>query len=113
MAPSGGRCSATSFKLQAALLAASRRFVEELMRSARAPYKSDWANKHHAEGYDEGLVEGRVEGLARVVLELLEAHRVRLTERSRRQIAECDDESQLLTWLRKAATATSAEELFA
>ena len=95
--------------IEAALPAASRRFLEELMRSARTPYKSEWANKHHAEGYDEG----RVEGLARAVLELLDSHRVRLSERNRRQIAECDDESQLLTWLRKAADATSADEVFA
>jgi hypothetical protein len=87
------------------------------MRSARTPYKSAWANHHHAEGYDEGIVEGRVEGrvegLARAVLELLDARKVRLTDRYRQQIADCRDESQVLNWLRRAATATSAEELFA
>ncbi len=91
--------------IEAALPAASRRFLEELMRSARTPYKSAWANHHHAEGYDEGL--------ARAVLELLDARGVPINDRDRQQVIDCRDESQLLTWLRKAATATSAEELFA
>jgi hypothetical protein len=96
--------------IEAALPAASRRFLEDLMRT---PYKSEFANKHHAEGYDEGIVEGQARGLARAVLEILDAHRVRLTDSARRRIEECSDESQLITWLRRAADATTVEQLFA
>jgi len=88
--------------IEAALPAAGRRFLEDLRRT---PYKSEWANKHHAEGYDEGL--------ARAVLELLDSRKIRLSEPSRQRIEDCRDEAQLLAWLRRAVHATSAEELFA
>jgi hypothetical protein len=80
-------------------------------------YKSDFANKHHdegvAEGRTEGLAEGRTEGLAEGVLTLLDDRHVPLAGDARHRITECHDENQLLTWLRRAARVTTAEELFA
>ena len=88
--------------IEAGLSASGRSFLEERMRT---PYKSEFANKHHSEGYDEGL--------ARAVVKLLEVRGVWLDPDARRRIQECHDESQFLDWLGKAASATSAEELFA
>ncbi|HEY7222048.1 MAG TPA: hypothetical protein VH561_00265 [Micromonosporaceae bacterium] len=111
--------------IEAALPAAGRRFLEDLMRT---PYKSEFANKHHAEGYDEGLIEGQAKGLAegqakglaegqakglaRAVLELLESRKIRTSASIRSRIEGCHDEPQLLTWLLRAAHVATPEELF-
>jgi hypothetical protein len=96
--------------VEAGLPAASRRFLEVVMRT---PYKSEFANKHHAEGYDEGLAEGQAKGLVQAVLSLLVDQQVALSAAARRRIEECRDNNQLLAWLRRAPHVRTAEELFA
>ena len=97
--------------LGAALPAASRRFMEDLMAARRWGF--DILNKAQEEGHEQGLAEGLAEGLARGVLTLLEDRKVRLDDAARGRITSCRDESQLLAWLRRAPRVTTAEELFA
>ncbi len=101
----------------AALPAASRRFLEDVVRTN---YPGTYLDKYHAQGRAEGLAEGLAEGeakgeakgLGRAVLEILDENKVHLSAAARQRIENCRDESQLLLWLRRAAHATTAEDLF-
>lgn len=55
--------------------------------------------------------EGKAEGEGRAVLTVLDARRVPVPEAIRKQILACNDLTQLETWLRRAVTATTAEEV--
>ncbi|MGQ4488899.1 hypothetical protein ACN6LM_006486 [Streptomyces sp. SAS_281] len=57
---------------------------------------------------DEGRAEGRAEGL----LLLLGVRGIGLTDADRAKIAACADPQLLHAWLQRAATASSAEEVF-
>ncbi|MEV6743247.1 hypothetical protein ACIOZL_12390 [Streptomyces sp. NPDC087769] len=57
--------------------------------------------------------EGRVEGLAEVLLIVLDARGIAVTDGIREQIDTCYDLPLLRHWLTRAATATTAEEVFA
>ncbi|MGV9678324.1 hypothetical protein ACWDSJ_23860 [Nocardia sp. NPDC003482] len=71
-------------------------------------YKSDFARRYIAQGRSEG----RAEGEAQALLVILDARGIVLSDDSRRRIADCRDMDQLNAWLRRSATATSADELF-
>ncbi|MET7645692.1 hypothetical protein ABZS83_19015 [Streptomyces sp. NPDC005426] len=58
---------------------------------------------------DEGRAEGRAEGL----LLLLDARGIDVTGATRERIRTCKDPQLLHHWLHRAATAASAEEVFA
>ncbi|WP_343242209.1 hypothetical protein [Streptomyces sp. SID9727] len=57
---------------------------------------------------DEGRAEGRAEGL----LLVLGVRGVALTDADREKITTCTDPQLLHRWLQRAATASSAEEVF-
>ncbi|MEV5603391.1 hypothetical protein AB0L33_18320 [Streptomyces sp. NPDC052299] len=57
---------------------------------------------------DEGRAEGRAEGL----LLLLGVRGIVLTDADREKVAACTDPQLLREWLQRAATASSAEEVF-
>ncbi|WP_068065326.1 hypothetical protein [Nocardia xishanensis] len=93
--------------------AASRR-LEELM-TMTYEYRGRIARKYVAQGREEGWQEAREEGLAevaRVVLTVLDARGVTLSEAQRSRIEDCRDLGQLEDWARRAATITTADELF-
>ena len=71
-------------------------------------YKSEFARKH----VNQGRVEGRVEGRAEAVIEILDARRVKMSDDDRTRITACQDIEQLTTWIRRAATADSVDDLF-
>lgn len=56
--------------------------------------------------------EGRVQGHAQSVLEFLKARGVEVSESARERILSCTDEELLGTWVVRAVTATSVEELW-
>jgi len=119
-----------------ALRGPARVAVEELMASGTYEYQSDFARKYIAkgrvegeakgkvEGRAEGKVEGRAEGKvegraegeakgeAKSVLMFLEARRLVVTDEQKQRILSCTDLEVLDRWIRKAAVATSVDELF-
>lgn len=69
-------------------------------------------------GYQSQLVaewkaEGRTEGEARAVLRALEHREIQVPEEARQRILECTDSSQADTWLDRALTAITVDDLFA
>jgi hypothetical protein len=64
-------------------------------------------SRFHSELFRE--VEARLEG--RAVLTVLDARGVPVSDDIREQILACADLDLLDTWLRRAATATSADEV--
>jgi hypothetical protein len=61
----------------------------------------------------EGLAEGRAEGEVRAVLTVLDARGVHVPEKARERIEACTDLERLETWLRRALTATTVDEVIA
>ncbi|MFH8476297.1 hypothetical protein [Streptomyces sp. NPDC018000] len=72
-------------------------------------YKSALSEEIRDEGRDEGRAEGRAEGL----LLILDVRGIAVTDETRQKITSCDDPQLLHQWLNRAATATTAEEIFA
>ena len=64
-----------------------------------------------ARGEARGKEAGRAGGIAEAILTFLEARGVAVQEAERRKILECRDFDRLDLWLRKAAIASSAEEI--
>jgi len=95
----------------AALPAAARNYLEELMTSTYE-YQSDFARRYYFEGKAEGVVEGKAEGEALALLAVLEALKVDVPDDARSRILACVDLDQLGTWLRRAVTAESITDLF-
>jgi hypothetical protein len=71
-------------------------------------FQSDWAKKNIAIGKAEGKAEGKVEA----VLAFLDARGLAISAEQRAQVLACADVAILDRWIRKAATVTSADELF-
>ena len=67
-------------------------------------YKSDFARKY--------VAEGKAEEAGKAVLLVLEARGIAVPEEVRARISGCDDVSLLETWVRRAATVDSIDELF-
>lgn len=80
--------------------AAARRYLEKLMRTGTYEYKSDFARRYFGQGE------------AKAVLGFLAARGIDIPDDARARITECTDIEQLDTWVRRAATATSIQDLF-
>lgn len=89
----------------AALPKATRRYLEALMKSRTYEYQSEFAR-----GY---FFEGRAEGEANAVLEVLDVRGIDVPEDLRARVIGCTDMNQLRIWLRRAVTAESIDEVFA
>lgn len=92
----------------AALPRAAHDHLEALMTTGTFRYQSRYARKLLAQGNAEGKAEGR----ASDVLMVLDARGIEVPEEVRARIAGCADLEQLDRWLRRAATAGSAQDLF-
>jgi predicted transposase YdaD len=93
--------------------------LETLMQSGSYEYQTEFVRKYvaqieqgHQQGHEEGRKEGRHEGELAALLEVLDARGLKVSAAVRKQILACTDPAQLKHWLRKAATAESAQELF-
>jgi hypothetical protein len=84
----------------AALSEAARTALEDLMAAGNYEFQSEFAKKHQARGE------------AKALLAVLEARGLRVSDEARARILACTDVAQLDAWIRKAATATSIDELF-
>ena len=72
-------------------------------------YKSEYARRF----YGQGRKDGRMEGRARAVLAVLDARGIEVPEAAWYQIMGCTDLHQLETWVRRAVTVSTIEEMFA
>ena len=87
------------------LPAAARARLEELMSTGTWEYKSDFARLYYG--------QGRAEGEARALLGFLDARGIDVPDAARERIMQCTDLDQLETWVRRAVTVSTIEELFA
>jgi hypothetical protein len=92
----------------AALPAAARHYLEALMTTGTYEYQSDFARRY----FRQGKAEGEAEGEAKALLAFLSARGIEVPDDARARITECTDLDQLDTWIRRAATAGSVDELF-
>ena len=99
--------------LQAALPAAVRERMEELMRTGKYEYQSDFAKKYFSLGREEGREEGRVAGEARALLLVLRSRGIEVPTDAARRIEEERDGARLDAWIRRAATAAAIDDVFA
>jgi hypothetical protein len=83
-------------------------YLEALMTTAPHRYQSDFARRY----FDRGHTEGQAEGQATAVLAILDARGVDVPDDVRADIAGCTDLERLATWVRRAVTATTVEDLF-
>jgi hypothetical protein len=91
--------------------------VPKLSAFEREGWGFTWGRR---EGLEEGLEQGREEArrevfhsLAEMLLATLARRGVELSARQRSRVSTCEDLECLSRWLMRAATATSADELFA
>jgi hypothetical protein len=91
------------------LPAAARVYLEALMTITGHRYQSDFARRY----FDAGKEKGRAEGEALAVLAVLAARGIVVPEHIRERITRCTDLDQLDLWIRLAATADAADDLFA
>lgn len=78
------------------------------MKSGQYEYSSWFAKKYVAEGRAEGKAEGEAEALVAV----LAARGLTLPEDLATRVRACRDLEQLERWVRRAAVATSIDEVF-
>ncbi|MFY0540087.1 hypothetical protein [Nannocystis pusilla] len=71
------------------------------------------ARQAEARATVKGHRNGELAGLHEALLAILEARSIALTATQRRTITDCRRRAQLLRWVQRAATVTSARELFA
>jgi len=79
--------------------------------------RSEWGKRFLADVKNDartaGLADGRAEDRAASIVELLEVRGIPVDPPLRQRITACRDYDLLTRWLRRAATATVAEEVFA
>jgi hypothetical protein len=88
----------------AVLPEAARKLLEAIVETRAREYKSDFARGYEA--------RGEAKGEANAVLTVLSARGIDVPEEARVRISECTDLALLESWLRRAVTAASADELF-
>jgi len=98
------RCSFYVDLTMASLSAAVRQTLEELMKSGKYEYQTEFVRKLIAQGLHEGEMDA--------LLEVLDARGLEVDAEARQRIFTCKDLAQLKAWLRKAVTVSSVQELF-
>jgi hypothetical protein len=74
---------------------------------------SETQRRWFAEGEARGMAKGEAKGKAQAVLLVLDGRAVPLSPEQRERILACEDEATVNGWLKRAATVSSAEQLFA
>ena len=97
--------------IDAALSEAARKAFQMLPRGYE--YQSELVRNSVEKGRSEGRAEGRAQEKAASVLDVLDARGLTVTQPQRERIIACTDLDLLKTWLRRAATVASSDELFA
>jgi hypothetical protein len=102
------RCSFYVDLTMASLNAAARQTLEELMKSGKYEYQTEFVRKWILQGRQEGRLVGERMALSKV----LNARGFQLDDVARQRILECTELAQLERWLDKAVTVSSVQELF-
>jgi hypothetical protein len=88
---------------------AARRHLEAMLRSRTYEYRSDFARGY----FSQGEARGEAKGEADALLAVLDVRGIGVPEDVRARVVGCTDVGQLRTWVRRAATASSIDEVFA
>lgn len=98
---------------------AGQRRLEEIVATTYE-YQSAFARKYVEQGREEGREQGREEGreegraeVVRMLLKMLRAAGIAVTDDVRDRVMACKDLEQLDRWADRVGTITSADELFA
>ncbi|MGH3751639.1 MAG: hypothetical protein ACRDRP_02910 [Pseudonocardiaceae bacterium] len=91
----------------AALPQAARTHLEELMATETYEYQSEFTERLR----NEGAIKGRAEAKADYILRVLHARSVEVPDQVRTRITTCTDPDRLDTWLDRAITAHTIEDL--
>lgn len=94
-----------------ALPAAIRKQLEVLMSTKSETYR-DYLSPFVNSFVEQGRREGEIVGKATALLTILAARGVAVPDEAHTRITECTDVALLETWVRRAATVESVEELF-
>ena len=86
---------------------AARQILEAMMKTSE--YEKTFVETIH----DQGKVEGKAEGKAEDVLKLLDLRHLAPSREQRQRVMSCTDAAQLDLWFDRAATASTAGEVFA
>lgn len=109
------RAALYSDLVMAGLGEAARTALEDLMRTQKYEYQTEFARHHQAVGKAEGLAEGKAEGLAegkaQDLLLVLQARGLETSAAQRERIMATRDLEQLERWIRRAVTAVRVEEV--
>jgi len=98
-----------------------RKTAEEELRARTIEYGSDFAKAYFAQGKAEGEAEGEARGEVRgeakgkaaALLAVLKARGIEITPARKTLIERCTSLAKLDRWLERAATASTANEIFA
>jgi hypothetical protein len=82
----------------------ARDHLEALMTAGTYEYKSDFARRYYHQGQTEGEV--------RALLAILNARGIPVPDDVHARIAACTDLDHIDTWVRRASTATTIQDLF-
>ncbi|MFC4910612.1 hypothetical protein [Actinomadura gamaensis] len=86
-----------------------RAMLEELVKTRHDEPKTELFKSWKAEGKSEG----KVEESQRLLLALLDTRGLRIDDTRRELVEGCEDREQLEAWFRRAAVASSVDEVFA
>jgi hypothetical protein len=92
---------------------AFRLALEKRMQATDYVFRSKFATEYLDKGRAEGEAKGRAEGEAEAVLRVLRARGLQVTADQEARIRACSDLPTLESWLDRAVTVTSADELLA
>lgn len=95
----------------AELPAAARTQLEEFMAIAPHEYRSEFMRRLVSESQAEGEAKGEAKGEANALLAVLDARSIPVPDEARETILACTDRDLLDTWIRRAATATTVEDV--
>jgi Pyruvate/2-oxoacid:ferredoxin oxidoreductase gamma subunit len=88
----------------ALLQGAAKHEWEDLLKTGTYEYQSDFARRY--------VAEGKAEGLAEAILDVLAARGFEVPSDMRARIEVCTDVAQLGTWIKQAVTCGSVRDLF-
>ncbi len=89
-----------------------REMLMDFSKVTEGPLMRDLREEFERRGTVKGKLEGELEGEARALLRVIERRGIVVDEETRVRVLSCTDVATLDTWLDRAATATTAAEVF-
>lgn len=109
---SEGLRTAVEARMQQAGQRYQSEFVRRLAAEVEAKVKPEVEARVKAEVEASVKAEGRAEGEAEAIVAVLEARGLAISAEQRERIRQCGDLGMLGRWIRRAATVSSADEVF-